>query len=49
MLLDRAQEVLGADTRVDVEFVADIPTTRFGKFRQVVRDDDPSPGAEAKG
>jgi phenylacetate-CoA ligase len=47
-LLDRGRESLGVGTRVDVEFVADIPPTRGGKFRQVVRHTDSSSGAEAE-
>jgi len=48
-LLSRGREVLGEGTRAEVEFVDDIPSTRVGKFRQVVRQADPSSVAEAEG
>jgi phenylacetate-CoA ligase len=35
-LLERGREVLGEDTRAEVEFVADIPLTSAGKLQRVV-------------
>jgi hypothetical protein len=42
-LLARGAEEFGGDTRVDVEFVADIPPTPAGKFARVVRSTDDAP------
>lgn len=47
-LLIRGREVLGEGTRAEVEFVADIPSSRIGKFRRVVRDTDLPLDAEAE-
>lgn len=41
----QSREVLGADTRVDVEFVEDIALTPQGKLRRIVRETDVPVGA----
>jgi phenylacetate-CoA ligase len=44
-LLAKGKEVFGDHTRIDVQFVDDIPPTPAGKFAKVVRQVDTSPNA----